>query len=298
VNRSSSPLLLRVVAAACLAAAACSSHDSAPPLATVQFRANKTRVPLGSPVELTYRFDVSPTATPIHGDYRVFVHVTSPDGQALWADDHEPPVPTSQWKPGQKIEYTRTRFVPVVPCLCDATVTMGLYNDSDRLPLQGNDPADRNKTSREYVVGTLTFLPSSENLFIIYKTGWHPDEFPVDDPSNSWKWTQKSAALSFKNPRTDVTLDLDYDARPDLFGGQPQQVSVYAGDTLVTTFAAASADRALKRIPITAAQLGSNDMADVRIDVDRTFIPANLPGAGKDTRELGLRVYHVFVEGR
>src|SRR5688572_15576039 len=36
----------------------CSQGDTAPPVATVTFSANKTRVPLGSPVELTYRFNV------------------------------------------------------------------------------------------------------------------------------------------------------------------------------------------------------------------------------------------------
>jgi hypothetical protein len=31
--------------------------------------------------------------------------------------------------------------------------------------------------------------------------------------------------------------------------------------------------------------------------VDRTFVPALFPAAGaRDTRELGLRVYHAFVE--
>jgi hypothetical protein len=32
-------------------------------------------------------------------------------------------------------------------------------------------------------------------------------------------------------------------------------------------------------------------MAEVTLDVDRTF----LPGSG-DTRELGIRVFHIFIE--
>ena len=54
----------------------------------------------------------------------------------------------------------------------------------------------------------------------------------------------------------------------------------------------------LKRIPIPAAALGSGDMAQVRIDVDQTFAPASLPGGGSDPRTLGIRVYHVYVDGR
>src|SRR6188474_1383623 len=40
----------------------CSNADTAPPVATVSFTSNKAKVPLGSPVELTYQFDVAPDA--------------------------------------------------------------------------------------------------------------------------------------------------------------------------------------------------------------------------------------------
>jgi hypothetical protein len=39
-------------------------------------------------------------------------------------------------------------------------------------------------------------------------------------------------------------------------------------------------------------------MAELRVEVDRTFVPAKLPAGGRDVRELGLRVYNVFVETR
>ena len=295
--------LRRCAAAALIAIAAvtgaCSSGDSAPPVANVSLTPSRTRMALGSPVELTYRFDVAPNAT-IPPNYRVFVQVKSADGQTLlWQDDHDPPVPTAQWKPGQKIEYTRTRFVPVVPFLGEAVVEMGLYHDNDpRLPLQGPNAADRESSARAYKVATLQFLPTSENVFIIYKTGWHPEEFAESNPSMSWKWTQRSAVFSVRNPKADVTLYLEYDARPDLFPGQPQQVSVYAGDQLVEKFTADATGAALRKIPVSAAQLGTGDVTDFRLDLDKTFIPAKLPAGGRDTRELGIRVYHTFVEGR
>ena len=39
-------------------------------------------------------------------------------------------------------------------------------------------------------------------------------------------------------------------------------------------------------------------MTDIHIDLDKTFVPAKLPAGGRDIRELGIRVYHVFVEER
>jgi hypothetical protein len=285
------------VAALLAFSAACSQGDTSPPVATVTFSANKARAPLGSPLELTYRFNVAPDAK-FDGDYRVFVHFVDADGGVLWADDHDPSPPTSQWRPGQTIQYTRTRFLPVVPFLGDVKVTIGLYKDSARLPLQGLDPADRESTTREYKVGTLHLLPTSENIFIFKKSGWHPTEYAPENPSLEWEWTQKVATLTLKNPQKDVFLYLEFDARTDVFTDRPQQVTIRSGDQVIGTFPAGNSGPALKKIPITAAQLGSNEMAELRIEVDRTFVPAKLPAGGRDVRELGIRVYNVFVETR
>ena len=276
--------------------ASCGKTDSAPPVATVSFSPSKTRVPLGSPIDLTYKFDVAPNAK-FDADYRVFFHLQDSDGKNLWIDDNIPPVPTSQWKPGQKIEYTLTRFVPVVPYVGEAIVKVGLYKPGgERLPLVGN-AADRASTDREYKVGTLQLLPQSENVFVMRKAGWYPPEYAAENPAIEWAWTQRLAVLNFQNPRKDVTLYLQYDARPDVFD-HPQQVTISSAGQPVATFAADTSDKVLRRIPITAAQLGTNEMVEVRIEVDRTFTPAKLPTGGTDPRELGIRVYHHFIEPR
>jgi hypothetical protein len=83
-----------------------------------------------------------------------------------------------------------------------------------------------------------------------------------------------------------------------LFGDGPQRVTIAIGDQTVATFAASSLTPTLVRVPITAAQLGAVDMTDIRIELDKTFVPAKLPAGGRDSRELGMRVYHVFVEER
>lgn len=277
------------MSAAALAIGACSHKDSAPPLATPTFTASKVKVTLGSPIEFTYKFDVAPNAK-FPGDYRVLMHVLDADGQLMWTDDHDPMPPTSQWKPGQTVQYTRTRFVPVFPYVGEATVRIGLYKDNDRLPLLGAEPVERT-----YKVGTLQLLPASENVFIMYKTGWHSAESAPGDATVEWQWTEKQAIASFKNPKRDVVLYLDYDARPDLFD-KPQMLTLLSGDQVVTSFAADSNVKSLRRIPITAAQLGTGDMSELRIQVDRTFVPAKLPTGGTDTRELGIRIYHLFVE--
>jgi hypothetical protein len=285
------------VLAAGLSLAGCSSSDSATPVAKVSFTPGATRVALGTPIELTYRFDVAPGAS-IAGDYTVFMHVETPDGTRLWGDDHPPPIPTSQWKPGQKIEYTRIRFVPAVAHLGEAVTRVGLYKGDERLPLETADGADKGSPSRAYRVGQLQLMPQLNNVTLAFAKGWYNVEFPPSDPAVTWQWSQKSSTISFKNPRRDATLLLEYDARPDLMGGPAQQVTLSSNEKAVTAWAAETSERTLKRIPITAAQFGTADVVVLTLAVDRTFTPGKAGGGGADTRELGIRVYHAFVELR
>jgi hypothetical protein len=279
----------RAVACTIVLAAACGGQQSnEPPVATPSLTLGRDRAAIGSPLKLTYRFEVAPNAR-IQQDHWVFVHVLDPEGERLWGDDHQPPEPTSKWQPGQKIEYTRTVFVPNYPYIGPAHIRVGLYHppSGKRLPLSGNEVA-----RQEYEVARFQLLPQSENVFLIYKEGWHSPEVSSDDPSTEWQWTRKAAAISFRNPKKDSTLYLEYDARIDKFD-PPQQVTVRLGDHIVGSFAASSKEKALVSFLITAAQLGQSEMSELIVEVDRTFVPG-----GSDVRELGIRLYHAFIEPR
>lgn len=271
-----------------LAVAACGRDESlAPPVATPTLTLNKDKAPIGSPLKMSYRFDVEQNAT-FDGDYSVFVHVVGPDGETLWQDDHQPSVPTSQWKPGQTIAYERMVFIPNYPHIGDAVVRVGLYNETTgrRLPLKGTDAGQQ-----EYVVARLNLLPQAENIFLIYKDGWHPAEVDPNNPLVEWQWTKKTATMAFKNPRRDATLYLKFDARTDLFN-PPQQVTVSVAGAPLGTFAADAKDPVLKTFPVTAAQFGDGDMSEIVLEIDRTFTGTS------DPRELGIRIYQAFIEPR
>lgn len=272
--------------AAATAAAGCGGKvDERPPVARPALTLSAARAPIGSPVRFTYRFE--PTGQTIDGDYWVFLHVLDEEGERLWGDDHQPPVPTSAWREGQPVEYTRTVFLPNYPYIGPAELRLGLYMPStgERLPLSGTEISQR-----EYEVAQLEILPQSENVFLIYKEGWHPTEVNPEDPTIEWQWTRKAATVSFRNPRKDATFYLEYDARTDLFI-PPQQVTVRMGEEVIGTFTADAKDARLVTVPISAAQLGNTDVVELVIEVDRTF-----RAGGADTRDLGIRVFHAFIE--
>lgn len=272
-------------------AAACGSGDEAAPVASVSVTLSKTAAALGSPIDMSYRFEVS-EGQAFDGQYRVFMHLVDSDGILRWTDDHDPPVPTTEWRTGAPVEYTRTSFIPVIPYLGEASVRVGLYRvdaTDTRAPLAGPDPQ-----GRSYRVASLRLLPQSESIFAFPRSGAHAPEFAPENPAREWWWTKGEVVVNFRNPKQDATLYLEYDARVDLFD-QPQTVNVYLGSQHVATFAADNKDPLLRRIPLGADVLGTGDMAELRLVVAPSFVPAAI-GAGQDQRELGIRIYHLFVD--
>lgn len=288
-------LALLAALAGCAVPTACGSGDATgPPVATPTVTLSRPRAALGSPIEVTYRFQVAANAPAFDQDYRVFVHFLDADDERMWTDDHDPAVPTTQWKPGQAVEYTRTLFIPVYPYVGDAQVRLGLYSprDQKRLTLAGEDGGQMS-----YKVATLTLLPHSENVFLLYKDGWHQAEVAPDNSTVEWQWSKKAGTLAFRNPKKDCTFYLHAD-NPASFA-EPQTVVVKVNGVPVDTIAVTPRREVLHKTAITAAQLGAGDMVDLTLEVDKTWVPVSVPSANsRDTRELGLRVFHAFIEPR
>jgi hypothetical protein len=287
----------RIVGLALAAAslASCSRKQAPePPVATPAVTLGHDKAPLGSPIDITYRFDVAANAPPFAENYTVFVGVVDADEVLMWTDDHTPPVPTTQWKPGQKIEYTRTVFVPIYPYIGDASIHMGLYSPATnkRLSLSGIDAGQR-----AYKVARLQLLPQTENVFTVFKEGWQPPETALNNTSVEWQWTKKDATFGFRNPKRDSLFYLEAD-NPSRTFPEGQHVEVRLNEQVVSDFSVApEAAPVLRKIPLTTAQLGTGEMVEIHIVVDKTFVPALLPGTtSKDPRELGVRVFHAFIE--
>jgi len=284
-----------VLAGATALAAGCRHKEpAAPPVATASVSVNHPKAALGSPIDITYKF-VPAAGAKFDQDYRVMVHVVDSDNELMWADDHYPPIPTTKWTPGTPVEYTRTIFVPVYPYVGDASIELGLYSTKTqkRLPLAGEDAGQR-----AYKVAQIQLQPQTENVFMLFKDGWHPAEVADKNASIEWQWTKKDATLAFKNPKRDVVFVLDVDNPGSVFR-EAQHVKVSVEGQMVKEFTVSPAERQLEKIPLTAAQLGTGDMTDVQLDVDKTYVPALVAAANsKDPRELGIRVFHAFVDAR
>jgi hypothetical protein len=292
--RARSTAVAALIIAFCGAAAAgCGNDDpKAPPMATPSLTIKPSKVPLGYPVDMTYRFVVAADAK-FARDYRVMVHFISQDDAVIYGDDHDPPMPTTSWKPGQTIEYTRQFFVPVYPYVGDASVEMGLYcKGCDlRAPLAGDDVGHRS-----YRVAHLALLPQSEGVTVQYRDGWYELEGSDAAGEGAWHWTRKDATLAVKNPKKNSILYLKV-GNPNGPFKEPQNVSVSLdGGAPLDQFTTSSDEGVtLRTIRIPAATWGTRDTVELRLSVDKSYVPIKLVPPVTDYRELGIRVFRAVV---
>lgn len=252
---------------------------------------SRSKVPLGSAVEITYTWKLEPTAKKIAQDQRAFVHFLDSHRVLLFEDDHVPTPPTTSWEPGTTVSYTRTKFIPIYPYVGDAEIRVGLASPSgrgDRIALKGDDTG-----MNEYRVGKIELLPQTENIFLVYKDGWHNPESHPENPSIERTWTKQEALVSFKNPKKDVIVYLEADTCSKCFPQTPV-LSMAVGGKVGFSMPIETGEVFLKKLRVKAADLGTEDWVDLRLMMNASFVPKSL-GMNSDDRELGLLVYHLYV---
>ena len=273
-----------------LVSVACSGPDAGKPVAIPSFEVHPTEVPLGSPIEATLSFSVLPDAA-FDEDYVVFLHFLNDDGELIWVADHYPPRPTTEWQPGDTIEYTRTILVPRCPYLGDTDVSIGLYSlqDGTRLPLEGDHDG-----RLAYTVGRLSLLPPTGSVRFSYRSGWHALE--GDSTCVQWRWSEKVGVIVFDNPRRDSLLYLHLD-EVEATDDEPRTLTVSVGDRLADRFEIVPGN-VVHEIPLTTSLLGDTNEIELRLEVDRIFVPAELPDSDNlDPRALGVRVLGAYLTG-
>lgn len=258
----------------------------APPVGSVTVGLDPSAPVVGGPLEVEYRFELSGDTAPLTEDYTVFVHVLDAAGAIIGGDDHDPPTPTSRWRAGTAVSYARLLFIPRTLSPGPATIEVGLYAPArgDRLPLVGSG------TREPGAVQVASFDARPEPHPPIFVDGFHPPE-----PHETTRWTMKAGRLGFVNPRRGATLFVQLDRPVHLFPVE-QHVEIRVNETTVDEFDLPRGMQALRRVALTPTQMGEAERIDVQIVADKTFVPARVPELeSTDTRQLGVRLWHVFL---
>ncbi len=291
MSRGSSPLLVLPLLCTMNLSGACGSPDMGPAVAIPELGFNRARVPIGGPLEMTYRFTASPEIGTLTEPYRVSVQFLDADGELMFIDDHDPPVATTDWRPGETVTYERRMFIPMYPYVGNASIALGLYSPvtGDRVALAGDHIGQG-----AYAVATIELAPPPKSI-LMFQDGWHQRE---RDGDREWQWTAGEAIITFRNPRQDSILYFELDGRPDLFESPPR-VELVVGDRTIDSFSLEASGVTFHAAMVSASDFGDDDTTELTLHVDQTFVPATLPDSnGVDARRLGVRVFHAFLESR
>jgi hypothetical protein len=253
---------------------------------------NRPRAPLGSAIEVTYSWTTGPNFKALNQNYRALSHFLDSHKVPLFTDDHVPVPAPSSWEPNKTYTYQRTVFIPVYPYVGPVQVVMGLYPASgggERVAMKGEDVG-----LRAYKVATLELLPQTDNIFLVYKDGWHNPESAPQNPGLERTWTKKDALVSFKNPKKDIVIYLEADTNAKAFDAPPV-LTMIVNNKVGATVPIESSEVFTRKVRVKAADLGNEEWTDLRLAMNQSFVP-KLKGVNThDDRELGVMVYHLYV---
>ena len=135
----------------------------------------------------------------------------------------------------------------------------------------------------------------TEPYAVVFREGWHPPEAPRGS-GIQWRWSTKSGALTFVNPKRDVDLTLELD-QPNKVFSVPQHVEIRMGDAVVDDFDLEPGAPVVRKIALNTSELGDVQTVELAVVPDKTFVPARLAALQSiDTRQLGVRVFRAFVQ--
>jgi hypothetical protein len=245
-------------------------------------------IPWSAPFEIAYTWEPGEEFDSEGRDYLVFLHFVDDSGVVVAQDDHEPPVPTSQWRPGQPIEYRRWfRFIDRLE-VEHVDVVAGLYDEAGRVAMRGFERRpDYPKLAR------LDIRLEDETGAPLRGGGWYELE---RSPSSGelWHWMSEDATAVFSNPRRDSILHMEASAPVPLLG-HPQRVQVYLHDVEIADFTIDSDDRLRWQFPVAAADFGDDDFIEFRIHAETSVVPSEVLPDSDLTRRLGLKVFYLHL---
>ena len=222
-------------------------------------------------------------------DLTVFVHFWH-GSNLLFQDDHIPPVPTSQWEPGQEYKYQRRIYIPSFIDEFDPTfkgkeslrISVGLYNPYDR----------SGESGREVLNTRAEVLPPPPDVpEIVYEKGWYEQEIDSKAPLKKWRWMSGEARCIVDNPHQDSLLVIRGGVNKEAL---PDQKIVFKIDDMVLDEFIPDEATFEKSYTVKKEMLGEKDGFTLAISVDKTFIPATVFPASVDKRELGCMISFIY----
>lgn len=243
-------------------------------------------------VKMNYAYAFSETFEPFKEDYRVFVHFWRvKNKEMLLVDDHQPEKKISEWKKGDKINYSRVIFIPRF--LDEFDIDFEGYEEV-KLSVGLYDPKVKDSKITLFQK-TINIQSASLNApEIVYDEGWHQSETDLklkNKDERTWRWTAKKAVCIIENPRKECLLKIR--GGVDKAKYEDQKVIFKINDKILEEFVPETS-KFSKEYIVTPEMIGDEDEFRLIIETDKTFVPSALNPDANDDRELGVQVFFLY----
>jgi hypothetical protein len=243
-------------------------------------------------IKMNYNFKVEDTFKKLDKNYMVFVHFWRLKNKELFIlDDHLPGKPTSEWKTGDEITYSREFFLPKFLDELDidfegyeeVKLSIGLYDSTNH---------DDKKVLYSKI---LNVQPASINApDIVFSEGWNEEEMNLaleNTFQKVWRWTRKKAECIIENPKKKSILIIKGGLKESIY--EDQKISVTVNDIQIDEFISEK-NFFEKRYTLTPEQMGDEAEFKLYIESSKTFIPSSLDPKNRDNRELGIQIFLLY----
>ena len=154
-----------------------------------------------APIEMGYRFVVSPNALRFTGDEVVFVHFLDTDGELMWTDDHF-------GRQFRRHSGSRAGLIRRASCTmfssAEASRYLGRRASSSGILLAKKRRPRCHRLARTSGSSTRTKLPGStcnpqagQLLYVVFRTAGTGSEVADGVTGAGWRWSKKNATLAF-----------------------------------------------------------------------------------------------------
>ena len=217
----------------------------------------------------------------LHDNYWIYVHFWDGKAKTMYLlDDHKPPVPFSQWKPGEEISYERILVFP--------EYVEEISGDNFKVDFSVGFVNPETGQKIEVIKKPLSIKINSEMLpQKIYARGWYNEE--ADNSGKTWRWMAKTAICRVENPRKTSLLYIK-GFFPEKYLPD-QRIRIFINDHLLGEITQPQFQRLFT---ITPELMGDGDEFILRFEADKSFVPAQVSKGSPDKRELAAAFYQVF----
>lgn len=281
-------LVLLLVLGATMALAGCDDGEESPPLdVELEIETTAEEIAPGEPLRVRYSWRPGASFETPDRDLLVFLHVLDEEGEIVMQGDHSPPVPTSQWKAGEPVEYERWLYLPIDLSAAEIDLVAGIYEADTRYAILH----DGARTSTA-LVAELPVTPRDIAALPVPVEGWYA--MATEEDTRPFHWTRGRAVVLFRNPGGPAILHLSGQGVVNLAGGS-QRVVVRVEGQVVDRLEITDQHRFTRRYELADEVLGDRDQVRVTLRIVPTFVPARVQPGSPDDRELGIRVYTLFL---